>query len=62
MGDRVRVMSHTGSAQRFAVSKLESRVLDAKRRGSTFGARRREVNLCPMGGGARVGGQMNKTA
>ena len=29
--------------------------------GSTFGARRREANLRPMGA-ARDGGQMNKTA
>ena len=41
--------------------KLESWVLDAKRGGSTFGARRREANLRPMGA-ARDGGQMNKTA
>ena len=39
----------------------ESRVLDAKREGSTFGARRRQANVHPMGA-ARVGGQMNKTA
>ena len=41
--------------------KLESWVLDAKRRGSTFGARRREANLRPMGA-ARDGGQMKRTA
>ena len=40
----------------------KSRVLDAKWEGSTFGARRRKANLHPMGGAARVGGQMNKTA
>ena len=39
----------------------ENRVLDAKREGSTFGARRREANLRPNGA-ARVGGQINKTA
>ena len=41
--------------------KLESRVLVAKREGPTFGARRREATLRPMGA-ARDGGQMNKTA
>ena len=41
--------------------KLESWVLDAKRGGSTFGARWREANLHPMGA-ARDGGQMHKTA
>ena len=41
--------------------KLESWVLDTKRRGLTFGARRREANLHPMGA-ARDGGQMNNTA
>ena len=49
--------SRTGSAQRF-VSEFEerkSRVLDAKREGSTFGARRREVNVRPMGGRSRWG-------
>ena len=38
-----------------------SRVLDAKREESTFGAHRCEANVRPMGA-ARVGGQMNKTA
>ena len=41
--------------------KLTSWELDTKREGSTFGARRREANLLPMGA-ARDGGQMNKTA
>ena len=36
------------------LKKVMSRVLDAKRRGSTFGARRREANLRPNGA-ARVG-------
>ena len=43
---------------RFEESK--SWVLDAKREGSTFGARRREANLRHMGA-ARDGVQMNKT-
>ena len=33
----------------------ESQVLDAKREGSTFGARRREANLRPMGGRTKRG-------
>ena len=44
---------------RFEESK--SWVLDAKREGSTFGARRREANVHPMRA-ARDGGQMNKTS
>ena len=44
---------------RFEESK--SWVLDAKREGSTSGARRREANLHPRGA-ARDGVQMNKTA
>ena len=44
---------------RFEGSK--SRVLDAKREGLIFGARRREANERPMRA-ARDGGQMNKTA
>ena len=44
---------------RFEESK--SWVLDAKREGLIFGARRREANLRPNGA-ARDGGQMNKTA
>ena len=44
---------------RFEESK--SWVLDAKRDGSTFGARRREANVRPIGA-ARDGGQINKTA
>ena len=38
--------------------KSESWILDAKRGGSTFGAHRREANLCLMGA-ARDGVQMN---
>ena len=40
----------------------KSRVQDAKREESTFGARKREANVRPRGGGARDGGEMNKTA
>ena len=50
-GDGVRVTSRTRSDQRF----------ERKRRGSTFGARRREATLRTMGA-TRDGGQMNKTA
>ena len=57
----MQVTSRTGSARRFVFEERKSRVLDAKREGSTFGARRREANVRPMGA-ARVGGQMNKTA
>ena len=48
--NRARVTSLTGSARRFVweFEESQSRVLDAKRRGSTFGARRREANLRPM--------------
>ena len=55
--------SCTGNAQRFVgeFEERKSRVLDAKREGSIFGARRREANLRPMGA-TRDGGQMNKTA
>ena len=60
-GDGVRVTSRTGSAQRFVENwKKESWKLDAERRGSTFGAHRREANLRPMGA-VQDGGQMNKT-
>ena len=61
--NRVRVTSRTGSAQRFVweFEERQSRVLDAKREGSTFGARRREASLRPMAA-ARDGVQMNKTA
>ncbi len=54
---RNEVTSRTGRVRRFCenLKKLESWVLDAKREGSTFGARRLEANLRPMGG-ARVGG------
>ena len=62
-GDRVQVTSRTESARRFVWESEESQsqVLDAKQEGSTFGARRREANLHPMGA-AQDGGQMNKTA
>ena len=43
------------------LKKVTGWVLDAKPEGSTFGARRREANLRPIGA-ARDGGQMNKTA
>ena len=60
--DGLRVTSRTGSVLRFVENwKKESWVLDAKRGGSTFGARRREANLRPMEA-ARDGGQMNNTA
>ena len=59
-GDGVRVTSRTGGLWRIE-RKLESWILDAKRGGSTFGARRREANFRPMGA-AQDGGQMNKTA
>ena len=39
----------------------KSQVLDSKREGSTFGARRREANV-RSNGAVRVGDQMNKTA
>ena len=56
-GDRVRVTSHTGSAQRFVEiwTKLRESRLDTGRRRSTFGARRREANLRPMGDRSRWG-------
>ena len=55
--NRVRVTSHTGSAWRFVweFEKRDSWVLDAKRKGSTFGAHRRKVNVRPMGGPLEMG-------
>ena len=51
-GDGVRVTPRTGSVWRLVgeFEERESWVLDAKREGSTFGARRREANLRPMEG------------
>ena len=53
LGDKVRVTSHTGSTRKFVwdFEENKSRVLDAEREGSIFGARRREANVRPMGGG-----------
>ena len=49
--------SRTGSARRLVLEfeERKSRVLDAKREGSTFGAHRREANVRPIGA-ARDGG------
>ena len=53
----VRVTSLTGSARRFVLEfeERQSRELDLKREGSTFGAPKHEANVRPMGV-TRVGG------
>ena len=62
-GYRVLVTSCTGRVRRFVgdLKKVRELRLDVKWGGSTFGARRCEANLRPMGA-ARDGDQMNKTA